>query len=157
MTLTGTNGSAPIEVKSYNIVDELNNMDMLDSCSAGWTIETGNGYGRYDDSESCLRRTELTAEQAVYHLDYLDDFLATIHFCDDVSGIAFYISSDGENYDLLNVNHTKPVATTKDWNRVQFYPANGIPSDTHYLMIEFSGGENCWNKHLSRIQFSGQM
>lgn len=157
MTLTGTNGSAPIDVKSYNIVDELNNMDMLDSCSAGWTIETGNGYGRYDDSESCLRRTELTAEQAVYHLDYLDDFLATIHFCDDVSGIAFYISSDGENYDLLNVNHTKPVATTKDWNRVQFYPANGIPSDTHYLMIEFSGGENCWNKHLTRIQFSGQM
>lgn len=24
-------------------------------------------------------------------------------------------------------------------------------------MIEFSGGENCWNKHLSEISFKGQL
>ena len=28
---------------------------MLDSWTAGWMIEKGNGYGRYDGSESCLR------------------------------------------------------------------------------------------------------
>ena len=157
ITLTGTEGSAPIEKTSYDVTDTLDNMDLLYSHTDGWMIETGNENGRYDNSMNCLRRTELSAQNAVYKFDELSDFKATIHFCDDTSGIAFYVSQDGEVYTPLETISTKPVATAKEWNRVQFSPAGGIPQGTRYLMIEFSGGENCWNKHLSEISFKGQL
>lgn len=157
ITLTGTQGSAPVEVKSYDVTDTLDSMNLLYSHTDGWMIETGNENGRYDNSLNCLRRTELSAQNVVYKFDELHDFRATIHFCDDTTGIAFYISPDGEGYTPLETTGTKPVATTKDWHRVQFSPASGIPAGSRYLMIEFSGGENCWNKHLSEISFKGQL
>lgn len=157
ITLAGTAGSAPIAQKAYTITDPLNNLDLIHDRTDGWMIETGNGYGRYDNSGSCLRRTEITPQNVTYSFDYLDDFLATIHFCDDISGITFYTSQDGNSFELLETAHTKPVATTKDWHRVQFSPENGIPQGTRFLMIEFSGGADCWNKHLSEISFSGQI
>ncbi|MEG0692548.1 MAG: hypothetical protein RR444_05645, partial [Oscillospiraceae bacterium] len=154
MTLTGKAGSSPIAPKTYAITDPLDNMSMIYSKTNGWTIEAGNDYGRYDRDASCIRRTQTGAQSIVYRYSSIQDFLATIYTCDDLNGISFYSSVDGVQYQPIELAHTKPVYTTKDWSRVQYYPTQALPVTTNFLKVEFSGGSNAWNKHLAELSLS---
>ncbi|MDA3731930.1 hypothetical protein PBV87_10610 [Niameybacter massiliensis] len=154
ITLVGTQNSTPLTTKSYDTVDTLDHMGNLYDSSAKWTIEKGNDYGRYDNDSSCLRRIELSKQHAIYKYPGMNNFLATLYYCDNLNNIQFSISRDGIDYTPLQVEHTKPIHTTKDWNRVKYFPSYDIPQGTNYLKIEFDGGTNEWNKHLAEIAFS---
>ncbi|MEG2087515.1 MAG: glycoside hydrolase [Angelakisella sp.] len=151
VTLTGEKDSPVPAPKPYSFVDPLNDETKLFQKTAGWMIEAGNEFGRYDNDNSCLRRSELSTQSVVYKVTGMNDFLATIYYCDDMNGIQFYTSPDGTTFTPLAAGHLNPVYTAKNWNRVKFMPQQPLPAGTNYLKVEFSGGTDPWNKHLAEM------
>lgn len=150
-TFVGINGSPVEQQVQWTATDDLNDWSKVYSLSPHWMIETGNDYGRYDEDSSCARRTVNANQSLIYRYHNISNFLATIYFCDNTEGIKFYTSTDNVTWMPLDVKNTVPVATTKDWHRVEYSPSNGMPQGTNYLKLEFSGGANEWNKHLAKM------
>lgn len=152
VTFVGTNGSPIPQTQSWTINDDLNDWSKVFSVSPHWMIETGNDYGRYDEDNSCARRTINEPQSLIYKYQNITDFLATIYLCDDTSGISFYTSKDNVTWQPLSIKNTLPIATAKDWQRAEFSPANGVPQGTNYLKVVFEGGASEWNKHLANMK-----
>lgn len=152
VTFTGTNGSPAPQLQNWTINDDLNDWSKVFSLSPHWMIEKGNDYGRYDEDNSCARRTVNIPQSLTYKYPNITDFLATIYLCDSTSGISFYTSKDNVVWEPLTVINTLPVATAKDWQRTEYSPVGAMPQGANYLKVVFEDGANEWNKHLANMK-----
>lgn len=148
VTYVGEKDSAPIP-QEQTLVDDLNDWSKTISHTSGLVMDSSNS-GYFNGDTSRVKRLDGTTESFVYNLPNITSFQAVFYQFSVWDGIAFYVSSDQENWTKLAHASTPGVYTGSKWYQKTYYSAELPPTGTQYLKVELSGSDS-WEKQVSQM------
>jgi regulation of enolase protein 1 (concanavalin A-like superfamily) len=140
--------------KEYKqFTDELNNWDNVYSHSEYLIFDVGNpSYFEGDTSRVKRRKSDIPNELVYYPECEIANFSARIYYQNGINGkINMYTSPDGIDWTRLSIMHDTAVNTVGSWYRVNFSPAENIPTGTYYLKIELLNDPLIFSPQLSQL------
>lgn len=148
VTFVGENGSTPAP-QEQTLVDDLDDWSKTFSHTSGLVMDSSNS-GYFNGDASRVKRLDGTTESFVYNLPNITSFQAVFYQFSVWDGIAFYVSSDQENWTKLAHASTPGVYTGSKWYQKTYYSAELPPAGTQYLKVELSGSDS-WEKQVSQM------
>ncbi|MCR8632262.1 glycoside hydrolase family 5 protein [Paenibacillus radicis (ex Xue et al. 2023)] len=131
--------------------DSLNDWTKVDSYSANMQFANGNpSYFSGDTSRAT--RTDTNTGYITYKASGIGQFKANIYSHDSFSGIKFYVSHNGTDWEPLPTTHTTPAATTAGWSHSYYSSTDGLPSGTEYLKIELASTTDFFVTQISDVE-----
>ncbi|GGG12996.1 glycoside hydrolase family 30 protein [Paenibacillus aceti] len=148
VTFVGENGSAPAP-QEQTLVDDLDDWSKTFSHTSGLVMDSSNS-GYFNGDASRVKRLDGTTESFVYNIPNITSFQAVFYQFSVWDGIAFYVSSDQENWTKLAHASTPGVYTGSKWYQKTYYSVELPPAGTQYLKVELSGSDS-WEKQVSQM------
>lgn len=134
-------------------VDEMNNFTLVYQRS-NIRIETVDPSYFGNDPSRMVRNTTATGYMIYKTTMPINTFTAySYSFIGGgmpMVGHRFYASADGLTFTEVNPLVFSSGAPVSNWQLVIYEDAQ-VPSDTHYLKIEFTGGAKSWTPQLSKL------
>lgn len=147
-TYVGTLQDKPVPtVETFH--DSLDNWDYVYEHTTGAAIDVSSPNKFSNDGARVKRLTENT-EYIVYQLEGIESFEATLYHNAQWDGIAFYSSSDGENWVRVPHVSTPGKLVSLGWYHKTYSSVPVLTKDNNYLKIELSG-PGAWNKQIGDV------
>jgi|GEM_PF-1009268 len=136
--------------------DTLNDWSKVYAHSENWMLD-GDKSECFENDTSRARRTTATTEYITYAAEQgksIANFRAKLYYFRSHSdNMNFYSSSDGTQWDAIEMKYTDRMDTGGYWNRIYGMPATNL-KNCKYVKVEFSGGGLFpWDKQLAEITF----